>query len=174
MLRPNLQAIPEVAPPAGIELRSIDPTDETMIRRIWLVSGEVFSHHWGDSLPDTSEAGWRRFRDNPDVQPEHWCVAFEGDEIVGHILSYLAPDDDGLIIGWTEGIAVREKWRRRGIARAMLAWSLRRVRDAGASRAGLGVDLANPSQARTLYESLGFRVSAVELEYHRPLRVSGR
>lgn len=170
MRRNDLDGIPDVTSPAGIEIRAIDPTDEAMLRRVWMVGGEVFSGHWGDSVPDTSEAGWRRFRDSPDVQPEHWCVAFEGDEIVGHILNYLAPDDDGSIIGWTEGIAVREAWRRRGVARAMLAWSLRRVRDAGATNAALGVDLENPNQALALYESLGFRTTAIELEYHRPLR----
>ncbi|HLA16542.1 MAG TPA: GNAT family N-acetyltransferase, partial [Candidatus Limnocylindrales bacterium] len=57
----------------------------------------------------------------------------------------------------------------RGIARAMLAWSLRRVGDAGADRAALGVDLENPNEAHGLYESLGFRATAIELEYHRPL-----
>ncbi|HLA17036.1 MAG TPA: GNAT family N-acetyltransferase, partial [Candidatus Limnocylindrales bacterium] len=159
MRRHDLAAIPDLVPPDGIELRAIDPTDEDMLRRVWIVSGEVFSGHWGDPLPDRSEAAWRRFRDNPHVQPEHWCVAFEGSEIVGHILSYLAPDDDGSVIGWTEGIAVREPWRRRGIARAMLAWSLRRVGDAGADRAALGVDLENPNEAHGLYESLGFRAT---------------
>jgi GNAT superfamily N-acetyltransferase len=170
MRRPGLAAIPDADAPAGIELRAIDPTDETVVRRVWMVSGEVFAGHWGDPKPDRSEPAWRRFRENPNVQPQHWCVAFEGDEIVGHILNYLAPDDDGSIIGWTEGIAVREGWRRRGIARAMLAWSLRRVRDAGAQTAALGVDLENPNQALTLYESAGFRMTAIELEHHRPLR----
>jgi GNAT superfamily N-acetyltransferase len=170
MHRPDLAAIPDVQPPPGIELRAIDPGDEAILRRVWVVSGEVFAGHWGDPKPDNSEAAWHRFRGNPNVQPEHWCVAFEGDEVVGHILNYLAPDDDGSIIGWTEGIGVREPWRRRGIARAMLAWSLRRVRDAGARTAALGVDLENPNQALELYASLGFRPTAVELEYHRPLR----
>jgi ribosomal protein S18 acetylase RimI-like enzyme len=169
MARSDLLDIPEVDPPEGIAVGPIDPTDDEVLRRVWIVMGEVFSGHWGDPAPDHSESGWRRFRDHPDVQPEHWCVALDGHEIVGHILNYLAPDDDGSLVGWTEGIAVREGWRRRGIARAMLAWSLRRVRDAGAARAALGVDLENPNQALTLYESLGFRATVGELEYHRSL-----
>jgi GNAT superfamily N-acetyltransferase len=175
MQRPDLEAIPDVPSPDGITIGGIDrPDDEEVLRRVWHVGGEVFAGHWGDPVPDRSEAAWRRFRDDPDVQPALWCVAFDGDEIVGHILSYLAEDHDGTPIGWTEGIAVREAWRRRGIARAMLAWSLRRVREAGAVRAALGVDLQNPNQALTLYESLGFRVTASETEYHRPYRVPGR
>ncbi len=171
MRRGDLDDIAEVHPPDGIDIRAIDPADENVLRRLWILGGEVFSDHWGDPLPDLSEASWRRFRDSPHTQPQHWCVAFADDEIVGHILSYLEPNDQGDIIGWTENIAVREPWRRRGVARAMLAWSLRRVRDAGAREAALGVDLDNPNQALALYESLGFRTSAIELEYHRPLHL---
>jgi GNAT superfamily N-acetyltransferase len=171
LLRPDLRDIPEFAAPTGISIGPIDATDETLIRTVWTVGGDVFAGHWGDSLPDRTETGWLRFREDPDCQPELWCVAWDGDEIVGHILNYVAPDDEGVLVGWTEGIAVREPWRRRGIARAMLAWSLRRVRDAGASIAGLGVDLENPNQALTLYESLGFRVSASETEFHLPFRI---
>ncbi len=53
----------------------------------------------------------------------------------------------------------------------MLAESLRIVRDAGATRAALGVDQQNPNEAQTLYERLGFRVTVEELEYHRPLEL---
>jgi ribosomal protein S18 acetylase RimI-like enzyme len=172
--RPDLDAIPEVPPPDGITLGGIDATDDALVRRVWEVGGDVFAGHWGDPLPDRTEHGWLRFREDPDVEPTLWCVAFDGDEIVGHILNYLAPDDDGSMIGWTEGIAVREGWRRRGIARSMLAWSLRRVREAGARTAALGVDLENPNQALTLYESLGFRVTASETEYHLPVRTDVR
>jgi ribosomal protein S18 acetylase RimI-like enzyme len=169
MHREDLADLPDPPIPDGIRIGSIDPTDQPMLRRVWAVTGEVFSGHWGDPEPDRSESAWRRFIDHPYVQPELWCVAFDGDEVIGHILNYVAPADDGAIIGWTEGIAVRGEWRRRGIARAMLAWSLRRVRDAGAVRAALGVDVSNPNQAPELYASMGFRTTTIELEYHRAL-----
>jgi ribosomal protein S18 acetylase RimI-like enzyme len=172
--RPDLADLPDVPSPAGIVIGPIDEHDEALVRRVWEVGGEVFAGHWGDPLPDRSEEGWLRFREDPDVEPSLWCVAFDGDEVVGHILNYLGPDDGGSMIGWTEGIAVRDGWRRRGIARAMLAWSLRRLRDAGARTAALGVDMENPNQALTLYESLGFRVTASETEYHLPVRTEAR
>ncbi len=82
------------------------------------------------------------------------------------------PEPDGTAVGWTESIAVRKPYRRRGIASAMLAESLRIVRDAGAARAALGVDQQNPNEAQTLYERLGFRVTLEELEYQRPRATS--
>ncbi len=83
---------------------------------------------------------------------------------------------DGTRVGWTEPIAVRKPGRRRGLARALLAESLRTVRDAGAARAALSVDQQNPNQALRLYESLGYRLTAEELEYHKalPLPDAGR
>ena len=97
-------------------------------------------------------------------------MAFHGDEVAGHILNYLdTPAADGSRTGWTESIAVRKAYRRRGLARSLLARSLGTVRDAGATRAALGVDTQNVNHALDLYEGLGFRVSADQFEYHRPL-----
>ena len=48
------------------------------------------------------------------------------------------------------------------------------MRDAGATVASLGVDQSNPNHALGLYESLGFRVTAEELEYHKVLRPGAR
>ena len=101
-----------------------------------------------------------------DFQPALWRVAFDGDRIAGQILNYLGkPDTDGSIIGWTESISTQPEYRRRGLARALLALSLRTVRDAGATCAGLGVDTQNPNQAQTLYESMGFRITTESFEY---------
>jgi len=37
----------------------------------------------------------------------------------------------------------------------------------------LGVDGANPNQAMTLYEDIGFEIAATELEWRRPLVAGG-
>ncbi|HEU4672868.1 MAG TPA: hypothetical protein VFS32_08220, partial [Candidatus Limnocylindrales bacterium] len=56
--------------------------------------------------------------------------------------------------------------------RALLAASLRRVREAGAACAALGVDTGNENRALDLYESLGFRIVAEFLELHRSLSMT--
>jgi ribosomal protein S18 acetylase RimI-like enzyme len=177
MSRPDFAAIPALAPPDGIELTRIDPalaSDEAMLRRVFEVGVEVFADHYGEATP--TEADWRKFVESPQTQPALWCIATDvtSGEIAGHILNYLGePEPDGAIVGWTESIAVRAPYRRRGLASAMLAESLRIVRDAGASRAALGVDQQNPNQAMTLYERLGFRVKLEDLEFHRPIELPG-
>jgi ribosomal protein S18 acetylase RimI-like enzyme len=174
MTRPDLAAIPEVPVPDGIVLSRVEAGDESAIRRAYDLNVEVFATHYGEALP--TEADWALFRVAPDTQPGLWCVAIDRatGEAAGHILNYLAaPGPDGSIVGWTESIAVRAPYRRRGLASAMLAESLRIVRDAGATSAALGVDQQNENRAMALYERLGFRRSLEELEYRRPIELEG-
>ncbi|HEU4672343.1 MAG TPA: GNAT family N-acetyltransferase, partial [Candidatus Limnocylindrales bacterium] len=160
LVRADLADIPDHPLPAGFEIRPIEPADRTMIRRVFDVDAEVFRDHWGDV--DASDEAWRRFVASPETQPELWQVAFDRGtgEIAGQILNFVAEGLDGRPVGWTESIAVRRPYRRRGLARALLAASLRRVREAGAACAALGVDTGNENRALDLYESLGFRIVA--------------
>jgi len=71
--------------------------------------------------------------------------------------------------GYVEAVFTRPAWRRRGLARALVGRSLVRLRERGMTSAMLSVDGANPNQAMTLYEDLGFRIEATELEWRRSL-----
>ncbi len=167
--RRDLEGIPDLALPPGIVVRPVDPHDRSMHRRVWEAGREAFAEHWGESDGDWSEDSFAGYLESPHFQPWLWQVAFDGDLVAGHILNYLdPPEPDGSRTGWTEAIAVRKPYRRRGLARALLARSLGVVRDAGATRAALGVDSQNVNQALTLYEGLGFRVVSEQFEYHGP------
>jgi mycothiol synthase len=168
MSRPDFAGIPDLPLPDGLVIRPIAADDRATHRRVFEVDAEVFREHWGGS--EATEERFAAFLEAPTFDPPLWRVAFDGDEIAGQILNYLGPiEPDGTRVGWTESIAVRRPWRRRGLARALLAASLRAVRDGGATSAALGVDQQNPNEALRLYESLGFRLVAEELEYHKPL-----
>ena len=170
LTREDFDDIPDLPLPDGFEVRPIDPTDIDTLRRVWDAGTEAFGEHWGESAAESSEDQFRRFIGSPECAPELWQVAFHGDEVAGHILNYVdPPKPDGSRTGWTESIGVRKPYRRRGLARALLARSLRTVRDAGATRAALGADTENVNHALDLYESLGFRVVADQFEFHRPL-----
>jgi GNAT superfamily N-acetyltransferase len=170
LVRSDFEAIPDLPLPSGFEVRPIDPNDLTAIRRVWDAGTEAFGEHWGESPAESSDDQFARFLESPDFDPRLWQVAFHGDQVAGHILNYLDPvEPDGSRTGWTESIGVRKPYRRRGLARALLARSLRTVRDAGATRAALGVDTDNVNHALDLYEGLGFRVVGDEFEFHRPL-----
>jgi len=164
LIRPTLHDIPDLPIPAPFVVRPIDPDDRAMLRRVFDADARAFAESYGQEAP--SEAAFEEMLHMPGFDPRLWRVAFDGDLIAGQILSFMgeaAPD--GSRIGWTEAISVQPEYRRRGLARALLADSLRAVRDAGATSAGLGVDTQNPNQALTLYESLGFRIVAETFEY---------
>ncbi len=170
LVRRGFDGIPELPLPDGLEIRPVDPADAATIRRVFEFGAEVFRDHWGEGAELGSEASFRAFIGDPSFDPRLWQIAWDGPRIAGHILNFLdEPEADGTVRGWTESIAVGRPYRRRGLASALLARSLRTVRDAGATEAALGVDAQNENRALDLYQRLGFRVVAEDLEYHRAI-----
>lgn len=156
MVRPNLDAIPEVALPDGLALR---PIDRSMARQVWDADVEAFQDHWGGF--DASDAHLQRWLDNPTTDLSIWVIAFDGDEVAGGVVNGIDPQQNaalGVQRGWLQSVFTRRPWRRRGLATALIAESLRVLRDRGMTSAALGVDAANPSGALGLYEGLGFEV----------------
>jgi ribosomal protein S18 acetylase RimI-like enzyme len=99
-------------------------------------------------------------------------VAWQGDEIVGQVLNRIdheANAELGLKRGWVNSVGVRRPWRRQGIARALVAESLRVLRDAGMTSAGLGVDAENATGALGVYEASGFLVTRTDRVYRKQL-----
>ena len=74
--------------------------------------------------------------------------------------------------GWLDGVFVRRPWRRRGLASALVARALVRLREAGMEEAMLGVDSENPSGALGLYERAGFQVHRRSRAYRRLMDAS--
>lgn len=164
LVRGSLDDIPDLPLPEPFVLRPIDPDDRTMHRRVFDADARAFAESHGQEA--SSEAAWDAFINFPSFDPTLWRVAFDGETIAGQILNFMDdPAEDGTRIGMTEAISVQPEYRRRGLARALLAASLRAVRDAGATSAGLGVDTQNPNEALTLYERLGFRIVSETFEY---------
>ncbi len=154
MQRADLDAIPEVALPDGFEIRPIT-RDLASMRQVFDADVEAFRDHFGWS--EGSDEKFAQFVEDPDVDPELWIVAFDGSDVAGAVLNGVHTDPDGLRTGWLDSIFTRRPWRRRGLARALIARSLVLLRDRGLTTASLGVDLTNPHEALALYESCGFR-----------------
>ena len=171
MERPNMDDIPQLPLPDGVELR---PAREEDLRRHFEVEVEVFRDHWGSI--DDSDAAFEQMRNDPRRNLGLWVVAWSGDEIVGQSLNRIdheANAELGVKLGWVSSVGVRRAWRRQGIARAMVAESLRVLRDAGMTSAGLGVDAQNGTGALGVYEATGFRVVRTERVYRKPLILPG-
>jgi mycothiol synthase len=167
MLRPDLNDIPDYSMPEGLEIRPVVPEDH---RRIWEADVEAFRDHWGAS--EDTEAGFRRFFGPPSFRPDLWRVAWDGDQVAGVVMNRIMTaynEHSGERRGELAGVSVRRPWRRRGLARALVAESLRASRDAGMTSAVLGVDADNPTGALGVYEANGFVVHRKGLNCRRPL-----
>lgn len=157
MVRDGLDKIPEFKLPDGVEVRPVRPQD---VRKIWDGAKEAlrdensyFEENWDD-------LAFENLFSDPLFTPELWQIAWDGDEVVGGVHNIIdRTENEGLGRKWghTEQIFVRRPWRNKGIAKALIARSLKVIRDNGMDAATLDVDAENPSRALHLYESLGYR-----------------
>lgn len=168
MLRPTLDDIDLPPLPEGLEVRPIG-TDRESLRRMWDADVEAFTgDHWGGF--DGSDGAFERSLADPDQDPSLWIAGWDGDEIAGGVINTIYADDNaafGRKRGWLDGVFVRRPWRRRGLASALVALALVRLREAGMEEAMLGVDSENPSGALGLYERAGFQIHRRSRAYRR-------
>jgi mycothiol synthase len=130
--------------PTGITIR---PRVEVDDRAIVAVMAEGFGEPW-----DYEEAQ-QEFLRSETYDPTLWFVALDGDEMVGALFGYIA---DGR--GQVSALAVRDAWRRRGIAAALLRAAFVVFRERGATNVRLNVDRDNRTGATHLYERAGMRL----------------
>jgi mycothiol synthase len=169
MVRPDLDNIPDLPLPPGVEIRPVEPGQ---MRQIWEASNEAFRDHWG-YIPDPWEQV-ESFMNDPDYDPSLLRVAWQSDQVAGMVLSFIDKDQNeiyGHKRGYTENICVRRPWRRQGLAKALIASSLLALKERGMTEAGLGVDAENTSGALHLYELMGFQVVKRNTIYRKPLTV---
>lgn len=167
MRRPTLDDVPGVPLPDGLELR---PVTVDQRRQVLEAEFEAFEDHWGtrERTEDSFATTLRRAELDTDL----WVVAWDGDRIAGVVENWIWAEENvelGVKRGWLERISVPRPWRRRGLARAITAESLRRLRAAGMDEGMLGVDSENANGALGLYEGLGFEVYSRAAAYRRPL-----
>lgn len=167
MRRPDLVDVPDAPMPDGLEIRRVDPSQH---RAIFDAEAEAFADHWNGRKFD--DADFRAQHEMPDIDTDLWVVAWAGDEVAGVVQTWVWSDENeqlGVRRGWLEHISVRRPWRRRGLARALTAEALRRLRAVGIEEAMLGVDSESLTGALGLYEGLGFAVASRVTSYRRPL-----
>ncbi len=159
MLRPSLDDLPDFPLPDGLEVRPVLPEH---YRAIWDAATEAFRDHWGFSPP--TEHDYQKWLADPTIfQPHLWQIAWDtaANEIAGQVRTFINHAENekfGRRRGYTEFISVRRPWRRRGLARALIARSLAVQKAQGMTESALGVDSENISGATRVYEDCGFRV----------------
>lgn len=170
MARSLAEPLPEVPAPEGVEVRP------------WRMESEEEQRHY-------LEAHNAAFPDGPWdwamlqylLRSPMWAVgttltAFAGDSIVGSLLAYWNEAENrrtGERVGSTEEVFVVPGWRRRGIARCLIAHGLRYLRDHGLAEARLELSADNAA-ALALYHSMGYQVVCKQVLLAKEIARGGR
>lgn len=156
MARALHEPIPENSLPPDLVLVEYTKDLDDAVR---LACNEAFRDHWGhqDALPETWETG---VSEVSDLRRDLSLVVMDGNEIAAFCVNFENTADNemrGTRRGWIGVLGTRRPWRKRGIASALLAESMRRFHAIGFDSVALGVDTENRSGALRLYENLGFK-----------------
>lgn len=165
MVRPDLENIGTTELPEGVEVR---PATEDQFEQIWAAELEAFRDHYG--FAESNQTPIAQWLEDPNYDPTLWRVAWQGDEVVGMVRSFINKTENDEFKrqrGWTEYISVRRPWRKMGVARALLNRSLHAIKERGMTEGALGVHVDNPNGAFHLYESCGFEVVRTDYEYRK-------
>ena len=166
------EPIPDAPVPEGLEVRPVVESDR---RRILDADAEACRDHW-DPYEHT-EDDLAAMMSVPGIDTSIWRVAWAGEEVAGSVMNYVFADENaklGIDRGWLGHVSVRRPYRRLGLADALIAESLRALRDQGLEQAALDVDAENVSVALHLYESFGFRRHRTAISFSKPFLWRGR
>jgi ribosomal protein S18 acetylase RimI-like enzyme len=167
MVRPDLEDIPDLPLPDGLEVRPVPPESYPTV---WSAQEEAFRDHWGAARLE--DEWYEEWLESDTFVPRLWQVAWDGDKVAGMVLNQIDEKENaeyGRNRGWTEDISVGRPYRRRGLASALIARSLQVLKDEGMTEAALGVDTQNLSGALRLYERLGYRAVKRYTTFRKPL-----
>ena len=128
------------------------------------------SDHWGYVEP--SDEDYERFIGFPYHDPTLWKIAWDDEGVAGQVKSFIDTAQNeahGRQRGWTEAISTSRRWRRRGVAKALIVESIRELAARGMTEVALGVHTENPNGAYALYQSLGYEVVRTWTTYRKLL-----
>jgi len=169
LVRDLRDPIPMIQLPVGLEIR---PVREEHIRPVIQAADEAFKDHWGyRPIHEEEIEGWKA---SPDFRPELWKVAWDGDQIAGSVQNFYRQSENEEYKrkrGYTEGISTRRPWRKRGLASALIAESMRMFAEMGMTETAHGVDAENTSGALKLYKQLGYKVVKQYTTFRKPMDI---
>lgn len=145
---------PEPVWPDGVEARAFAPGDE---EAFYTLHQESFRDTW-EPIEETYDEWAHQFLVPQVLAPALWTWAVAGEEPAGFAICHPHAVDRRL--GWVRVLGVHNRFRGRGLGRALLLHAFTEFRRQGLARAGLGVDSESPTGANKLYESVGMHVSA--------------
>lgn len=169
MRRDLSQEIPDIKPSGKITVEPWTPELDDAVRR---AHNDAFADdRAGEQHTRESWAKGRTF-----FAPQWSFVAFDRTSDRARVAGYLISgryEGDWAAQGWTEGytemLGVRREWRGMRVATALLATAMRAYAADGMAYAGLGVELATPSDDFGLFDQLGYEPTRGSAVYTLPL-----
>lgn len=149
--------------PAGLEIR---PVERTHLPALYAANEEAFSESRGGHILESYET-WLHDLGWPNLDTGLWVVAWDGDQIAGHVIS--TSDEEGAHTPW---VATRRPWRRRGLGKALMTRMLQRCQQRGIQQADIGTVAENPGKSAQLYESVGYQIVLRQPRYRKPMSAS--
>jgi ribosomal protein S18 acetylase RimI-like enzyme len=165
----SLAGAPAIAPvpPPGVTVRPLNHTDEAELRRFHATIEEAFrdTDHSSTDYPT-----WRAQLAGETTVWDEWLVG----EVDGEWAGVLRSSGTGADVnaGWVKALAVLRPYRRRGVGAALLRHAFAIYAAKGRTEAGLGVDMANPTQAVRLYQAVGMHPLYQANIYQREVRAA--
>jgi len=148
----------QLAPlPAGLEIRAVS---REQLPAIYAANVEAFAENHD---PLESYETWLNDLGGPDPDTSLWVVAWDGDQIAGHVIS--TSDEEGAHTPW---VGIQRPWRRRGLGKALMTRMLQRCQERDVQQADIGARAENPGKAVHLYESVGYQVVKRTPRYRKP------
>lgn len=156
--------------PNGIHVRTFVPDQDN--RATYEAMDEGFRDSWGYEEGTFEE--WERYNvATSDFDPSLWFLIIDntnGGEIVG--TAHCRHDvGETAHIGWIDELAIRPRWRKCGLAMALLQHAFGEFYRRDILKCGLTVDSENVSGATHLYELAGMhRSNRSDVRYQKVLR----
>ncbi len=149
-------------PAPGVEVR---PVTQEELPAFYGIIDTAF-RDTPDYRPTSYEQWLSRYVGERHVDWDEWLVALVDGQLAGALQSKASEGDPE---GWVQNLAVLREFRKRGVGRSLLAAAFQIYSTKGYPQAGLGVDLANPTEAIRLYTGVGmtpaYRANIYEQDY---------
>ena len=154
--------------PEGIELRPVTPDQH---RPIFDADDEAFRDHFEHRA--ATEQDFVATFSQPDIDTSLWKVGWDGDQVAGSVQTWIWKEENetlGAKRAWLESVSTRRQWRRRGLARALIARQPgRSPGDAGSTRR---CSASTPKTRRARWgctRGCGFEVKVRAMSYRKAL-----
>jgi mycothiol synthase len=147
--------------PAGITMRTLRLDHDERV--VHATIEEAFADHWG-YLPRSFEDWEQAVLQSEGFDPTLTFIALDGNEVAGAVVNRYRD------IAWVGQLAVRRKWRNRGLGLALLLNTFNEFYQRGDRTVGLGVDAQSLTGATRLYEKAGMHVTRQYDTYEKVIR----